>query len=124
RGVSISDVMLDNELAQHDMATITARILEIYQVMQDCVRPSVGREVLLPSALKVRRRAKSWHEKLLLEDTDRDPALASDWVNLVAMAVNEENASGGRVVTAPTNGAAGIIPAVLPYPTPNIPTIS
>lgn len=124
RGVSISDVMLDNELVQHDMATITARILEIYQVMQDCVRHSVGREGLLPGALKVRRRAKSWHEKLLLEDTDRDPALASDWVNLVAMAVNEENASGGRVVTAPTNGAAGIIPAVLHYATTYIPAIS
>jgi L-serine dehydratase len=69
----------------------------------------------LPGKLQVRRRAHDWHERLAQDDPDRDVAFAEDWVNLVALAVNEENASGGRVVTAPTNGAAGIIPAVLHY---------
>ncbi len=67
--------------------------------------------------MKVRRRAPDWHARLLAEDPDRDPKFWQEWVNLVALAVNEENASGGRVVTAPTNGAAGIIPAVMFYAT-------
>jgi len=83
--------------------------------MEGCVRVSLKREGLLPGGLKVRRRAPGWHERLLKEDPDRDPRYWQEWVNLIALAVNEENASGGRVVTAPTNGAAGIIPAVLYY---------
>ncbi|WP_091551112.1 L-serine ammonia-lyase, partial [Arthrobacter sp. UNCCL28] len=74
------------------------------------------REGVLPGGLRVRRRAPDWLERLLKEDKDRnDPKYWQEWVNLIALAVNEENASGGRVVTAPTNGAAGIIPAVLYY---------
>ena len=83
--------------------------------MEDCVEVSLKREGLLPGGLKVRRRAPDWHERLMKEDKDRDPKYWQEWVNLIALAVNEENASGGRVVTAPTNGAAGIIPAVLYY---------
>ncbi|HEY5980852.1 MAG TPA: L-serine ammonia-lyase, partial [Microlunatus sp.] len=84
------------------------------------VEVSLKREGLLPGGLKVRRRAPDWHERLMKEtrgqDPDyRDPKYWQEWVNLIALAVNEENASGGRVVTAPTNGAAGIIPAVLYY---------
>ena len=70
---------------------------------------------VLPGALKVRRRAHDWHQRLAAEDPKMDPRFAEDWVNLIALSVNEENASGGRVVTAPTNGAAGIIPAVLHF---------
>jgi L-serine dehydratase len=73
----------------------------------------MSRDGYLPGNLRVRRRARDWFVRLAAEDPNRDPAFAEDWVNLVALAVNEENASGGRVVTAPTNGAAGIIPAVL-----------
>ncbi|GAA5194515.1 hypothetical protein GCM10023346_22150 [Arthrobacter gyeryongensis] len=85
-----------------------------------CVETSLKREGVLPGGLKVRRRAPDWHERLLKETKDqdpdyRDPKYWQEWVNLIALAVNEENASGGRVVTAPTNGAAGIIPAVLYY---------
>jgi L-serine dehydratase len=83
--------------------------------MEECVAVSLRREGLLPGGLRVRRRAPDWHERLEKEDKDRDPKYWQEWVNLIALAVNEENASGGRVVTAPTNGAAGIIPAVLYY---------
>lgn len=124
RGGSISDVMLVNELSRRDMAAITAKILEIHQVMQDCAARSLQRESTLPGGLNVRRRARAWHQKLIQEDPDRNPSLAGDWVNLIAMAVNEENASGGRVVTAPTNGAAGIIPAVLHYATNYVPSVA
>ena len=75
----------------------------------------MSRAGLLPGALEVRRRAHQWHSRLAAEDPDKNPQFAQDWVNLIALSVNEENASGGRVVTAPTNGAAGIIPAVLHY---------
>ena len=83
--------------------------------MVECEQRGIGRTGLLPGALQVRRRAGQWHQRLSQEDPHRDPRFAEDWVNLVALAVNEENASGGRIVTAPTNGAAGIIPAVLHY---------
>ena len=92
--------------------------------MQDSVRRSVQREGPLPGGLNIRRRAKIWHDRLITEDSETNPFLASDWVNLVAMAVNEENASGGRVVTAPTNVAAGIIPAVLHYATTYMPDVA
>lgn len=83
--------------------------------MVECEQRSIRRDGLLPGALGVRRRAKSWYERLRAEDPERRPEFAEDWVNLVALAVNEENATGGRVVTAPTNGAAGIVPAVMHY---------
>jgi L-serine dehydratase len=114
-GLSIGEVMLVNERASRTGEQIREGLLHIYSVMEGCVEVSLGREGLLPGGLKVRRRAPDWHERLLKEDKDRDPKYWQEWVNLIALAVNEENASGGRVVTAPTNGAAGIIPAVLYY---------
>ncbi|MDP9695848.1 UNVERIFIED_ORG: L-serine dehydratase [Arthrobacter globiformis] len=113
--LSISDVMRVNEEDSRSEDEIREGLLHIYSVMEGCVEVSLKREGLLPGGLKVRRRAPDWHERLLKEDKDRDPKYWQEWVNLIALAVNEENASGGRVVTAPTNGAAGIIPAVLYY---------
>lgn len=115
KGLSIGEVMLVNELASRSEEEIREGLLHIYSVMSECVATSLKREGLLPGGLKVRRRAPDWHERLEKEDKDRDPKYWQEWVNLIALAVNEENASGGRVVTAPTNGAAGIIPAVLYY---------
>jgi L-serine dehydratase len=123
-GLPISDIMLANELVHRREDEIREGLLRIHAVMEDCIRRSVTRTGTLPGGLNVRRRAKSWFEKLSAEDPDFDPFFAPDWVNLIAMAVNEENASGGRVVTAPTNGAAGIIPAVLYYATTYIPRVA
>ncbi len=115
QGLSMGEVMLVNERASRTDQEIRDGLLHIYSVMEDCVEMSLKREGLLPGGLKVRRRAPDWHERLMKEDKDRDPKYWQEWVNLIALAVNEENATGGRVVTAPTNGAAGIIPAVLYY---------
>jgi L-serine dehydratase len=115
KGLSFGEIMFLNERASRTEEEIREGLLHIYSVMEECVQVSLKREGLLPGGLKVRRRAPDWHERLLKEDKDRDPKYWQEWVNLIALAVNEENASGGRVVTAPTNGAAGIIPAVLYY---------
>jgi L-serine dehydratase len=114
--MSISDVMLANEQTWRDEAEIRAKLLEIWSAMQQCVRRGCETDGLLPG-LKVRRRAANLYRQLSSrpEAALRDPLTIMDWVNLYALAVNEENAVGGRVVTAPTNGAAGIIPAVLHY---------
>jgi L-serine dehydratase len=112
-GLSISALMLENELSWRTEEEIRAGLLEIWRVMKACVARGMSREGILPGGLKVRRRAANTARKLRSEG---DPAtLAMEWITLYAMAVNEENAAGGRVVTAPTNGAAGIIPAVLHY---------
>ncbi|MFI0589877.1 L-serine ammonia-lyase [Streptomyces griseus] len=112
-GLSISSMMLENELAWRTEAEIRAGLLDIWRVMQACVSRGMSREGILPGGLKVRRRAANSARQLRAEG---DPqAHAMEWITLYAMAVNEENAAGGRVVTAPTNGAAGIIPAVLHY---------
>ncbi|MFF7771980.1 L-serine ammonia-lyase [Streptomyces massasporeus] len=112
-GLSISALMLENERAWRTEEEIREGLLEIWQVMRDCVSRGLSQEGILPGGLKVRRRAANTARKLRSEG---DPlALAMEWITLYAMAVNEENAAGGRVVTAPTNGAAGIIPAVLHY---------
>ncbi|MEU1851957.1 L-serine ammonia-lyase [Streptomyces sp. NPDC019990] len=112
-GLSISALMLENERAWRTEEEIRAGLLEIWRVMEECVARGMSREGILPGGLKVRRRAANTARKLRSEG---DPqALAMEWITLYAMAVNEENAAGGRVVTAPTNGAAGIIPAVLHY---------
>jgi L-serine dehydratase len=115
KGLSIAGIMLVNEKASRSEEDIREGLLHIYSVMEGCVEVSLKRQGLLPGGLQVRRRAPDWHDRLLKEDKDRDPKYWQEWVNLIALAVNEENASGGRVVTAPTNGAAGIIPAVLYY---------
>jgi L-serine dehydratase len=114
-GRSISEVMLANECRTRSAEEVRAKLLALRNVMVECEQRGIGRTGLLPGALQVRRRAGQWHQRLSQEDPHRDPRFAEDWVNLVALAVNEENASGGRIVTAPTNGAAGIIPAVLHY---------
>ncbi|MET7656126.1 L-serine ammonia-lyase, partial [Streptomyces sp. NPDC005486] len=112
-GLSISALMLENEKAWRTEEEIRAGLLEIWRVMEACVARGMGREGILPGGLKVRRRAAAAARALRSEG---DPvSRAMEWVTLYAMAVNEENAAGGRVVTAPTNGAAGIIPAVLQY---------
>jgi L-serine dehydratase len=125
KGLSIADIMLVNEKASRSEEDIREGLLHIYSVMEGCVQVSLKREGVLPGGLKVRRRAPDWYDRLKKESSRpdsegqdqefHDPKYWQEWVNLIALAVNEENASGGRVVTAPTNGAAGIIPAVLYY---------
>jgi L-serine dehydratase len=114
-GSTIGELMLQYESQFRGVDEIYARLLHIRDVMEECEQRGISRDGLLPGPLRVRRRARDWYLRLADEDPGRDPAFAEDWVNLVALAVNEENASGGRIVTAPTNGAAGIIPAVLHY---------
>ncbi|HCR1524248.1 TPA: L-serine ammonia-lyase [Pseudomonas aeruginosa] len=116
-GLSISQLMAENEKAWRPAEETRAGLLRIWRVMQDCVEAGCRNEGIMPGGLKVRRRAAALHRQLCQrpEAGLRDALSVLDWVNLYALAVNEENASGGRVVTAPTNGAAGIIPAVLHY---------
>jgi L-serine dehydratase len=119
-GLSISEVMLANEQAWRTEAEIRAGLLGLWSVMEACVHRGCHREGILPGGLKVPRRAPALFADLTRAwqagaEGWRDPLHVMDWVNLYALAVNEENASGGRIVTAPTNGAAGIIPAVLHY---------
>ena len=118
-GLSISALMMQNEKAWRTEAEIRAGLLEIWGVMQACVARGLSREGILPGGLKVRRRAATAARQLRAEGGRE--AHAMEWLTLHAMAVNEENAAGGRVVTAPTNGAAGIIPAVLHYYTEFVP---
>jgi L-serine dehydratase len=114
---SISRLMLENEKVWRPETEIRQELLRIWKSMQDCVKRGCEEEGILPGGLKVRRRAAGLYRKLSSqpEKSLSDPLTTLDWVNLYALAVNEENAAGGRVVTAPTNGAAGIIPAVLHY---------
>jgi L-serine dehydratase len=116
QGMSISELMLHNEQAWRSEAQIRAGLLERWAVMQDCVERGCHTEGVLPGGMKVKRRSARLYRQLT-HDTQlhQVPLGTMDWVNLFAMAVNEENAAGRRVVTAPTNGAAGIIPAVLHY---------
>jgi L-serine dehydratase len=121
--LSISQIMLANEAAWRSEAETRSGLLRIWQVMQDCVSAGYQNEGIMPGGLKVKRRAPALYRQLSNnpEASLRDALSVLDWVNLYALAVNEENASGGRVVTAPTNGAAGIVPAVLHYYTRFIP---
>ncbi|HET8552511.1 MAG TPA: L-serine ammonia-lyase [Gammaproteobacteria bacterium] len=113
-GLAIHELMLANETAWRPEEETRAHLFEIWQVMQDCVSRGMREDGLLPGGLSVRRRAPKLYRDLKSQEKAGDLDVM-DWVNLFAMAVNEENAAGGRVVTAPTNGAAGIIPAVLHY---------
>lgn len=117
RNLSVSQLMLENEQAWRTEAEIREGLLEIWSVMQDCVRRGARNEGVMPGPLQVRRRAPDLYRKLSQapEALRHDPLTVLDWISFYALAVNEENAAGGRVVTAPTNGAAGIIPAVLHY---------
>ncbi|MBS0570781.1 MAG: L-serine ammonia-lyase, partial [Proteobacteria bacterium] len=116
-GLTIAQVMLENEKAWRSEAAIRAGLLEIWKAMQDCVARGLRSPGELPGGLHVKRRAPAMAAELRErpEAALKDPLTVLDWVNLYALAVNEENAAGGRVVTAPTNGAAGIVPAVLHY---------
>jgi len=114
-GLSISSLMLVNEQAWRSRDDIRARMLRIWDTMQACVQQGCHEEGILPGGMQVRRRAAAFRRRLRNQGDDGSGMVAMDWVNLYALAVNEENAAGGRVVTAPTNGAAGIVPAVLHY---------
>ncbi len=114
-GLRISDVMLANELSWRTEPEIRSGLLHIWSVMQECVEEGIATTGVLPGGLKVRRRAAALHAQLTDEADESDPLRAMEWVTLYALAVNEQNAAGGRVVTAPTNGAAGIVPSVLHY---------
>jgi L-serine dehydratase len=116
-GLTIAEIARANERAVRSDDEIDARLDSIVEAMEGCIDRGIGRSGILPGGLKVKRRAPGLH-KLLLDRAERtlqDPLTVLDWVNLWALAVNEENAAGGRVVTAPTNGAAGIVPAILRY---------
>lgn len=114
---TIAQMMMANESAWRSEEEIRTGLLRIWSVMQACVKRGCEETGVLPGGMKIRRRAKDMYQSLAdtPEASLRDPLTIIDWVNLYALAVNEENAAGGRVVTAPTNGAAGIIPAVLHY---------
>src|SRR6266571_2612643 len=115
-GLPVSGIMLANEQALGRTAEqVRADLGHLWQVMRACVERGCATDGMLPGGLKVPRRAPRLFRQLTCERNGDDPLRALDWVTLYALAVNEENAAGGRVVTAPTNGAAGIIPAVLHY---------
>jgi L-serine dehydratase len=119
QNLSVSEVMLANECVRRPESEVRAGLLQIWSVMTECIQRGCSTPGVLPGGLKVRRRAPDLYQRLIQDSGqllgEVDPLAAMDWVTLWALAVNEENASGGRVVTAPTNGAAGIIPAVLHY---------
>ncbi|HHF3644386.1 TPA: L-serine ammonia-lyase [Haemophilus influenzae] len=115
-GLMLSTVMLENEIALNGKETVSAHIENVWKTMQACIEHGIHTEGILPGPLKVPRRAASLYRMLQANtNLSNDPMRVIDWVNMFALAVNEENAAGGRVVTAPTNGACGIIPAVLAY---------
>jgi len=122
----IAELVLENETAWRSREEVAAGLLRIWAVMEGCIERGCRTEGVLPGGLRVRRRAPALHAELTKrpEAGLRDQLTVLDWVNLYALAVNEENAAGGRVVTAPTNGAAGVIPAVLAYYTRFVPGAS
>ncbi|MDO4897791.1 MAG: L-serine ammonia-lyase [Rothia sp. (in: high G+C Gram-positive bacteria)] len=122
-GLSIAALKMENEKTVRTEEEVRQGILAIRQVMRECIGSSLNRIGYLPGPLKVRCRAGQWHRDLLKEDPQKSQEFAIDWVNLIALAVNEENAFGGRIVTAPTNGASGIIPAVLHYALNYLPAV-
>ena len=117
KSIRISDVMMKNESAWRPENKTREGLLSLWSVMQECVNNGIANKGVLPGGLNVERRANNLHQKLKKKSNKEsdDPLVILDWVTLYALATNEENAGGGRVVTAPTNGAAGIIPAVLHY---------
>jgi len=113
----------ENELSQIEHDTLSSGLSRIWQVMSDCIDRGLARDGILPGGLNVRRRAKGIHDALISERGMNlaPPHTINDWMSVYAMAVNEENAAGGQVVTAPTNGAAGVLPAVLRYYLDHVP---
>ncbi|WP_372872438.1 L-serine ammonia-lyase [Shewanella sp.] len=115
-GLSISSLMMQNELSLAGEEEVKEKLWHIWQTMKTCIEKGYKKEGMLPGGLKLRRRAPALYRRLKAEGRNNvDPLTAMDWVDLFALSVNEQNAAGDRVVTAPTNGAAGIIPAVLCY---------
>ena len=116
-GLSIAEMQFANECAYRSAEVVDAAIAQIQKAMDECITRGLSQDGILPGGLNVRRRAAHIHKQLLNEMSrnDQQPHIANDWLSVYAMAVNEENAAGGRVVTSPTNGAAGIIPAVMRY---------
>ncbi|WP_075181969.1 L-serine ammonia-lyase [Pantoea sp. 1.19] len=115
-GLSLSGLVMKNELALHSREEIGNYFANVWQTMRDCIDRGLNTEGVLPGPLRVPRRAAALRRMLVASDKlSSDPMNVIDWVNMFALAVNEENAAGGRVVTAPTNGACGIVPAVLAY---------
>jgi L-serine dehydratase len=113
-GLSITEVMIQNELAIHSARDLKAHIKKIWAVTQDTTRRGLVTDTILPGPLKIPRRAPSLYRTLLNQQKpENDILLSMDWLNLFALAVSEENAAGGRVVTSPTNGACGVLPAVI-----------
>ncbi len=113
-GLSVSSLMLENEKLLHSKEFLHEKLWELWQVMDTAINRGINSDGLLPGGLKVKRRAPALHRRLRTEKSN-DPMQVMDWVNLFGLAVSEENAAGHRIVTAPTNGAAGVIPAVLAY---------
>ena len=114
-GLTLGDVVLANELAWRPAGETDAFLDDVRAAMHACIARGCRTGGILPGGLKVRRRAQDLHETLMQRGPRSDPSAVFEWVSLWALAVNEENAAGGRVVTAPTNGAAGVLPAVLKY---------
>ncbi|TAL85883.1 MAG: L-serine ammonia-lyase [Candidimonas sp.] len=115
--LTIAGLMMENEKSWRSEEEVRAGVLNIWNVMAACIKRGCAAQGCLPGPMKMKRRAAAQYRALSeqSEESSRDPLTMLDWVNLYAMAVNEENAAGGRVVTAPTNGAAGVVPAVLQY---------
>jgi L-serine dehydratase len=116
-GLSIAEMKRANEVTQMDAEALDAGLDRIWGAMESCIERGISKEGIMPGGLKVRRRARMLHERMENDwkENRPNPLLANDWLSVYAMAVNEENAAGGRVVTAPTNGAAGVVPAVIRY---------
>ena len=125
-GLTIAGMKRANEISRDGRADLPARIRRVWTVMSDCIDRGLATEGTLPGGLKVRRRARAIHEALLAERglNLTPPHVVNDWIGAYAMAVNEENAAGGQVVTAPTNGAAGVVPAVIRYYLDHVPGAS
>ena len=125
-GKSIAEMKRTNELSFRNDADLRQGLLRIWQIMRDCMERGLSSEGILPGGLNVRRRARGIHEKLMAERGMNltAPHVINDWMSTYAMAVNEENAAGGQVVTAPTNGAAGVVPAVIRYWLDHVPGAS
>ena len=116
-GLSIAEMKRANELTQMSGAELDTGLDAIWDAMKGCIERGLSQEGIMPGGLKVRRRARQLHDRMQedWQNNRPNPLLANDWLSVYAMAVNEENAGGGRVVTAPTNGAAGVVPAVIRY---------
>ncbi len=121
-GLTIAQMKLENEKAG-GARDLNRRIMRLWEVMENSIATGLAAQGILPGSLKVRRRAKGIHDALLAERGTNlaAPHTVNDWISVYAMAVNEENAAGGQVVTAPTNGAAGVVPAVLKYYLEHVP---